>query len=99
MSTLQLASNRDDPLHQVIERGELNLGQWSVVAAPGDVRDAVRVAVSELERVGVAGRGDDATEVVDRVVQGQQGRLLAAVRRHRRGETGEIGRASWRERV
>ncbi len=85
---LQFSADGHDALRQVVERGEVDVGQRGVVAATGDVRDAVRVAVGELQRVGVTGRHHDAAEVVDRVVERQQRGLLAAVRGHAGGEPG-----------
>ena len=65
-----------------------DVAERDVAVGAGAVRDAVRVAVLELHRVGVAGRHQDPAEVVDRVVERQQRRLLAAVVGLRGGEPG-----------
>src|SRR5260370_1324707 len=52
---------------------------WRFAPALGDVAGSVRVAGLEVDRVGVAGRDDDAAPVVEGVVEREDRRLLAAV--------------------
>jgi len=49
------------------------------VALSGHVAGSVGISIDELDRVGVSGGDDEATEVVDGVVQREQRRFLPAV--------------------
>jgi ketol-acid reductoisomerase len=87
-SAVQARSHTDHPPRQVVERIVGGVVELADVVVVGQQTRAVRVAVDELDRVGVAGRHDDPAPVHQRHVERQQRGLLPAVRGVGRREPG-----------